>query len=61
MANLDDCNILQLRHLVGSRLSRVHDSINVQNLNILWLHILKCQAMCHAIDEHLAQLDLSET
>jgi hypothetical protein len=34
MVELDDCNILQLKHLVGSNFSRVHDLFRVQNLNI---------------------------
>jgi hypothetical protein len=29
MAGLDDCSILQPRHLVESRLGGTHDSINV--------------------------------
>jgi hypothetical protein len=40
-AELDDCNILQPRHLVGSRLGVTHDLISVQNLIISWLHMLK--------------------
>jgi hypothetical protein len=34
MVELDDCSILQLEHLVGSNLSRVHDLFSVQNLSI---------------------------
>jgi hypothetical protein len=41
MAGLDDCNILQPGHLVESRLGGMHDSINIQNLNISRLHMLK--------------------
>jgi hypothetical protein len=61
MAKLDDYNILQLRHLVRSRLSRVYDSASIQNLNISQLRMLKCQAMCRMTNEYLAQLDLRET
>jgi hypothetical protein len=61
MAKLDDYNILQLRHLVRSRLSRVHDSASIQNLNISQLRMLKCQTMCRMTNEYLAQLDLRET
>jgi hypothetical protein len=28
MVELDDCNILQLGHLIASRMSRAHDSLN---------------------------------
>jgi hypothetical protein len=41
MAGLDDYSILQPEHLVKSRLGGTHDSINVQNLSISWLHMLK--------------------
>jgi hypothetical protein len=34
MAKLGDCNILQLKHLVGRRQSRVHNSVSVRNLSI---------------------------
>jgi hypothetical protein len=34
MAELGDCNILQPRHLVKSRLGGMHDSFSIQNLNI---------------------------
>jgi hypothetical protein len=61
MAGLDDCNILQLEHLVWSRLGETQDSFNIWNLSILWLCMFKCQAMCHVTDRHLAQLDLRET
>jgi hypothetical protein len=61
MVELDDCSILQLGHLVGSRMSRAHDSISVRNLSISRLRMLKCQAMCRATNEHLARLDLRET
>jgi hypothetical protein len=42
MVGLDDCNILQPGHLVRSRLSRVHDSVSVQNLSISQLCMVKC-------------------
>jgi hypothetical protein len=58
---LDDCSILQLEHLVRSRLGGVHNSFNIWNLSISWLRMFKCQAMCYATDEHLARLDLRET
>jgi hypothetical protein len=35
MAGLDDCSILQPRHLVRNRLGGMHDSISVQNLRSL--------------------------
>jgi hypothetical protein len=41
MVGLDDCSLLQPRHLVGSRLGETHDMINIQNLSISWLHMLK--------------------
>jgi hypothetical protein len=61
MVELDDCSILQFEHLVESRLSRVHDSVSIQNITISRLRMLKCQAMCHMTNEHLARLDLRET
>jgi hypothetical protein len=61
MAELDHCNILQLGHLVRSRLSRAHDSVYIQKLSISRLCMLKCEAMCSANDKHLASLDLRET
>jgi hypothetical protein len=61
MAELDDCNILQLKHLVRSNLSRVHDLFSVQNLSISRLHMFKCQAMYLTTNEHLSRLDLTET
>jgi hypothetical protein len=61
MVELDDNSILQLKHLVGSNLSRVHDLFSVQTLSSLRLCMFKCQAVCHATNEHLARLDLSET
>jgi hypothetical protein len=41
MARLDDCAISQPGHLVESRLGGTHDSINVQNLSISQLRMLK--------------------
>jgi hypothetical protein len=61
MTGLDDCNILQLRHLVGSGLWGMHDSFSVQNLSISRLHMFKCQAMCCMTNKHLASLDLRES
>jgi hypothetical protein len=40
MVGLDDYSILQLGHLVGSRLGGMHDSISIQNLSISRLHML---------------------
>jgi hypothetical protein len=61
MVELDDYSILELKHLVGSRLCRAHDLFSVQNLSISQLRMFKCQAKCHATNEHLAQLYLRET
>jgi hypothetical protein len=61
MAGLDDCNTLQPGRLVRSRLGGAHASFSVQNLSISQLHMFKSQPMCHANDEHLAQIDLKET
>jgi hypothetical protein len=41
LAGLDDCSILQVEHLVKSRLGGTHDSISVQNLSFSRLLILK--------------------
>jgi hypothetical protein len=60
MVELDDCSILQLKHLVGSNLSRAHDLFSIQNLNISQLHMFQCQAMCRVTNEHLARFDLRE-
>jgi hypothetical protein len=54
MAGLDDCIILQLRHLVRTRLGGTHDSFDVWNLNISQLRMFKSQAIYRATDEHLA-------
>jgi hypothetical protein len=40
MAELDDYSILQLGHLVGSRLGGTHDSVSVENLSISRLCML---------------------
>jgi hypothetical protein len=40
MAELDDCGISQLEHLVRSRLEEMHDSISDQTLNISRLRML---------------------
>jgi hypothetical protein len=61
MVELDDSSILELKHLVGRRLSRAHDLFSVWNLSISRLRVLKCQAKCYATNEHLAWLDLRET
>jgi hypothetical protein len=61
MARLDGYKILQLEHLVKSRLGGTYDSFSVQKLSISRLRMFKCQAMCHATDGHLARLNLRET
>jgi hypothetical protein len=61
IVKLDDYNILQVKHLVGSNLSRVYDLFSVQNLSISRLCMFKSQAMCRVTNEHLAWLDLRET
>jgi hypothetical protein len=61
MAGLDDCNILQPRHLVRNRLGGMHDLISIQNLR---LHSFSCgssQATCRATKEHLACRGLWQT
>jgi hypothetical protein len=45
MAGLDDCNILQPRHLVGNGLGGTHDSISVQNLTLYSFTCMSSQAM----------------
>jgi hypothetical protein len=52
MTGLDDCSILQPRHLVKSRLGGTHDLFSIQNLNISWLCKFKCQVMCRVTNEH---------
>jgi 5-methylcytosine-specific restriction endonuclease McrA len=54
MAELDDCNILQLRHLVRKRLGGAQDSINVQNLISHGFACMSSQDMSHVTKEHLA-------
>jgi hypothetical protein len=61
MIRLDNCIILQLRHLVRNRREGTHDSFSIQNRSISRLHMFKSQVMCHVNNEHLAQLDLIET
>jgi hypothetical protein len=58
MAGLDDCNILQPRHIVGSRLGGTHDSINVQNLSSNGFVCSSNQAMSRATKDHFAWRDL---
>jgi hypothetical protein len=58
MAGLDDCNILQLRHLVRNRLGGTHDSISVQNLRAHSFTCRSSHAMCHTTKEHLTCRDL---
>jgi hypothetical protein len=58
IAGLDDCSILQPKHLVGNRLGGTHDLISAQSLRS---HSFACgssQAMSHATKEHLAWRDL---
>jgi hypothetical protein len=61
MVELDDYNILQLKHLVRSNLSRAHDLFSVRNLSISWLCMFSSKAMCDVTNEHLARLDLRES
>jgi hypothetical protein len=58
MVGLDDCSILQPRHLVRNRLGGTHDSINVQNLRSHSFACRRIQAMCRTTKEHLAYRDL---
>jgi hypothetical protein len=58
MAGLDDCSILQPRHLVKNRLGGTHDLISVQNLRSHSFACRSSQAMCRATKEHLACYDL---
>jgi hypothetical protein len=57
----DDCSILQLGYLVGSRLGGTHDSISVQNLSSHGFTCTSSEAMSHATKEHLARHDLRQT
>jgi hypothetical protein len=61
MTGLDDCSILQPRHLVGSRLGGMHDSIIIQNLSSHGFACTSSQAMSHVTKEHLARHDLRQT
>jgi hypothetical protein len=61
MARLDDCSILQLRHLVENRLGGMHDSISVQNLRSHSFACTSSQTMSRATKENLAWRDLRET
>jgi hypothetical protein len=61
MARLDDCSILQPKHLVGNRLGETHNSISIQNLRSHGFACTSSQAMSHTIKEHLAWRDLRET
>jgi hypothetical protein len=60
MARLDDCTILQLGHLVKSRLRGVHDLISIQNLSSQGFACTSSQAMSHVTKEHLAWCDLRQ-
>jgi hypothetical protein len=61
MARLNDYNILQPRHIVGSRLGGMHDLINVQNLSSHDFACTSSQAKSHMTKENLAQHDLRQT
>jgi hypothetical protein len=61
MAGLDDCNILQPRHLVQSRLGGTHDSISIQNLRSHSFTCRSSQAMSRATKENLVWRDLRQT
>jgi hypothetical protein len=61
MARLDDCNILQHGHLVGSRMGVTHDLINIQNLRSLSFACMNSLAMSCATKEHLDWCDLRQT
>jgi hypothetical protein len=57
-AELDNCNILQPKHLAGNRLVGMHDLIIVQNLKS---HSFACgssRAMSRATKERIAWRDL---
>jgi hypothetical protein len=55
---LDDCIILQPRHLVWNRLGGTHDLISVKNLRSHNFACRSSHALCHATKEHLACHDL---
>jgi hypothetical protein len=61
MAGLDDCNILQPRHLDESRLGGMRDLINIQNINLHGFACTSSQAMSCVTKEHLAWHDLRQT
>jgi hypothetical protein len=61
MVGLDDCSILQPRHLVENKLGGMHYSISVQNLRSHGFTCTSSQAMSRATKEHLAWRDLRET
>jgi hypothetical protein len=61
MAGLDDCSILQTRHLVRRKLRGTHDSISVQNLSSHGFTCTSSQVMSHVTNEHLAWHDLRQT
>jgi hypothetical protein len=52
MAGRDDCSILQLGHLVRSRLGGMHDSFSIQNLSISRPCRFKYYAMRRMTNEH---------
>jgi hypothetical protein len=61
MVGLDDCCILQPRHLVRNRFGGTQDTISIQNLRS---HSFACgssQAMSHATKAHFAWCDLRQT
>jgi hypothetical protein len=60
MIGLDDCIILQPRHLVRSRLGGTLDLISVQNLNSHDFACMSSQAISRATKEHLAWCDLGQ-
>jgi hypothetical protein len=59
MVGLDDNNILQLGHLVGSRLGGMHDSISIHNLSISRLRIDK-ESVHETRDQRALSLAWSE-
>jgi hypothetical protein len=61
MAGLDDCNILQLGHLVRNRLGGMYDLISIQYLRSHGFACMSSQAMSHVAKVHLAWIDLRET
>jgi hypothetical protein len=61
MASLDDCNILQPRHLVGCRLGGTHKSISIQNISSHGFARTSSQAMGCVNKDHLARHDLRQT